>query len=127
MWGSSSKGFFNGFGLFPFDRRYPFVCHDSNGHILAGHNYDIKHEMTAMLMRSAAQKDSIPSLSLVDMGWFNYQKAQLSDGMHDNSLCISAPYLPVEVMNEKGLVICVLQLMNNSTNQDSGKKKPSLH
>ena len=100
-----------------------FLAHDSNGHILLGRNYDIKHEMTALLMRSAAQKDSIPSLSLADMGWFGYQKGDLNDGKHDNSLCIAAPYLPVEGMNEKGLAICVLQLMGCTTHQDTGKKK----
>ena len=100
-----------------------FLCHDSNGHILVGRNYDIKHEMTALLLRSATQKDSIPSLSLADMGWFGYQKGDLSDGKHDNSLCIAAPYLSVEGMNEKGLVICVLQLMGCTTRQETGKRK----
>jgi len=100
-----------------------FLCHNTEGHILVGRNYDIKHEMTGMLMTSKHQPDTIPSVSLVDLGWVNYQKGDLNDGKHDNSLCIAAPYIPVEGMNKEGLVITVLQLMAPGVAQDTGRKK----
>lgn len=100
-----------------------FMCHDRDGHVLVGRNYDIRHEMTGMLMYSKDQKDSISSLAMVDLGWMNYLKGDLNDGKHDNSLCILAPYLPVEGMNEEGLAIAVLQLMAPGVRQDTGKKK----
>ena len=100
-----------------------FLCHDTNGHILVGRNYDIKHEMTGILMTSKDQKDSIESFGLVDMGWFSFAKGDLSDGKHDNSVCIFSPYMPVEGMNKEGVVIAVLQLMSKGPHQETGKKK----
>ena len=100
-----------------------FSCHNSESHVLVGRNYDIKHEMTGMLLNSRNQKDSIPSMSMVDLGWLNYLKGDLNDGKHDNSLCIFTPFLPVEGMNKEGLCIAVLQLMAKGVAQDTGKKK----
>ncbi len=100
-----------------------FSCRDSRGHVLVGRNYDIKQEMTGLLVRSASQKGALPSFSLADMGWLGYRKGDLNDGKHDNSLCVAAPYLPVEGMNAEGLMIAVLQLMAPGARQDTGRKK----
>lgn len=92
----------------------------SDGHILMGRNYDFKRDTSAMLVY-CTPKDGYKSVALAALDNISANQPDIS--MAKKLACLTAPFICLDGMNEKGVSIAVLTLDSEPVNQDTGKQK----
>ncbi len=99
-----------------------FMARNKDGHVLVGRNFDFKHDLVSMLIRTSPEK-GFRTLCMSDLAFAEIKPGQFSDGVSDLTPAMMAPYVTMDGINEKGFFISVLQLRNVETHQETGKKK----
>ncbi len=89
-------------------------------HIVMGRNYDFKRDTSAMLVY-CTPKDGYKSVALAALD--NISANQPDVSMAKKLACLTAPFICLDGMNEKGVSIAVLTLDSEPVNQDTGKQK----
>lgn len=97
-----------------------FACRNAEGHVLVGRNYDFRHDM-ALLQMKTVSADGRKTMGMADLAWLGCPCGSLSDGTSDISQAVSFPYTMLDGINDKGLFIGVLQLKNTATAQERGR------
>ena len=92
----------------------------SDGHILMGRNYDFKRDTSAMLVY-CTPKDGYKSVALAALDNISANQPDIS--MAKKLACLTAPFICLDGMNEKGVSIAVLTLDSEPVNQSTGKQK----
>lgn len=92
----------------------------SDGNILMGRNYDFKRDTSAMLVY-CTPKDGYKSVALAALDNISANQPDIS--MAKKLACLTAPFICLDGMNEKGVSIAVLTLDSEPVNQDTGKQK----
>lgn len=109
----------------PFDFAIPeygcstFTAENSAGERLFARNYD--WEDSPMMMVRTKPKNGYKSISFVDLSNVGYSFDNLPDSIKNKFLCLAAPYIPLDGMNEKGVAIAVNSLTGNQTQQQTNK------
>lgn len=92
----------------------------SDGNILMGRNYDFKRDTSAMLVY-CTPKDGYKSVALAALDNISANQPDIS--MAKKLACLTAPFICLDGMNEKGVSIAVLTLDSEPVDQDTGKQK----
>ena len=92
----------------------------SDGNILMGRNYDFKRDTSAMLVY-CTPKDGYKSVALAALDNISANQPDIS--MAKKLACLTAPFICLDGMNEKGVSIAVLTLDSEPVNQSTGKQK----
>ena len=92
----------------------------SDRNILMGRNYDFKRDTSAMLVY-CTPKDGYKSVALAALDNISANQPDIS--MAKKLACLTAPFICLDGMNEKGVSIAVLTLDSEPVNQDTGKQK----
>ena len=97
-----------------------FVTKDEKGHVIYGRNFDFDYTPSLQLLTTP--KNGYRSISTVNLSFAGYTEDNLPDGISLQSfLALSAPYLPFDGMNEKGLAIALLAVPDYQYNSDESK------
>ncbi|MDY3781511.1 MAG: linear amide C-N hydrolase [Candidatus Faecousia sp.] len=96
-----------------------FSIRDEDGHIRMGRNYDFKNDTSAMLVY-CAPKDGYRSVATAALD--NVSANQPDAGLKKKLASLTAPFICLDGMNEKGVSIGVLTLDSEPTFQHTGKK-----
>ncbi len=99
-----------------------FKVRNKAGHVLVGRNFDYKHTPNTMLIR-VSPSAGYRNFGMCDLCFADFEQGQINDGKTDITKAIMFPYVTMDGINEKGVFICILQLKNAETYQNSGKKK----
>lgn len=95
-----------------------FCATDTAGEVLMGRNYDFKNDTSAMLVYCTPEK----GYKSVAMGALDNICANSPDsGSTRKITCLTAPFLCLDGMNEKGVSIAVLTLDSEPTYQKTGR------
>ena len=95
-----------------------FCATDTAGEVLMGRNYDFKNDTSAMLVYCTPEK----GYKSVAMGALDNICANSPDsGLNQKITCLTAPFLCLDGMNEKGVSIAVLTLDSEPTYQKTGR------
>ena len=89
-------------------------------HIVMGRNYDFKRDTSAMLVY-CAPKNGYKSVALTALD--NISANDPETGLKKKLACLTAPFICLDGMNEKGVSIAVLTLDSEPVNQNTGKQK----
>ena len=91
-----------------------------DGDYIFGRNFDYK--AIGMLVYTKPD-NGYRSISVVNLSFIDGYKegGNILDALFNKVLVMSAPYLPLDGINEKGLAIGILQISDNPTWQDTGK------
>lgn len=89
-------------------------------HIVMGRNYDFKNDSSAMLVY-CTPKDGYKSVALAALDNISANRADAS--MAKKLACLTAPFICLDGMNEKGVSIAVLTLDSEPVDQNTGKQK----
>ena len=89
-------------------------------HIVMGRNYDFKRDTSAMLVY-CAPKDGYKSVALTALD--NISANQPDANLKKKLACLTAPFICLDGMNEKGVSIAVLTLDSEPVDQNTGKQK----
>ena len=92
----------------------------SDRNILMGRNYDFKRDTSAMLVY-CTPKDGYKSVALAALDNISANQPDIS--MAKKLACLTAPFICLDGMNERGVSIAVLTLDSEPVNQDTGKQK----
>ncbi len=95
-----------------------FTLTDSEGSVHMGRNYDFKYDTSAMLVY-CNPKDGYKSIAFAALD--NIDANEPEDEIEERLACLTAPFICLDGINEKGLSIAVLTLDSEPTHQDSGK------
>lgn len=95
-----------------------FTLPTADGHILMGRNYDFKNDSSAMLVYTTP-KDGYKSVALAALD--NISANRPEESTAKKLACLTAPFICLDGMNEKGVSIAVLTLDSKPTVQDTGK------
>ena len=95
-----------------------FTAPTQDGHILMGRNYDFKNDSSAMLVY-CAPKNGYKSVALAALD--NISANRADESMAKKLACLTAPFICLDGMNEKGVSIAVLTLDSEPTAQDTGR------
>ena len=90
----------------------------SDGNILMGRNYDFKNDTSAMLVY-CTPKDGYASVAFAALDNINANTPDAS--MAKKLATLTAPFICLDGMNEKGVSIAVLTLDSDPTYQQTGK------
>ena len=104
-----------------------FVAVNDKGDLIFARNYDYVQNAQNILVHCAPE-NGYESVSIAAGGWLytadeNGKPIVLDDGKTDLSMLIAAPYLLMDGMNEKGVVICVLTVDGAGTVQADPEKQ----
>lgn len=94
-----------------------FTLQDSE-HVHMGRNYDFKNDTSAMLV-NCAPKDGYKSVAFAAMD--NVSANTPDAGIKARLASLTAPFICLDGMNEKGVSIAVLTLDSEPTRQSTGK------
>ena len=97
-----------------------FTAPTADGHILMGRNYDFKNDSSAMLVY-CTPKNGYKSVALAALDNISANRADAS--MAKKLACLTAPFICLDGMNEKGVSIAVLTLDSEPVDQNTGKQK----
>ena len=100
-----------------------FLTQDEDGHTLTGRNFD--YSETDLLVVYTNPADGYASIGMAPLASLNIG---ITDGIEATSqlgriLMLASPYMCVDGINEKGLMIAVLDLVPPRTRQNTGKPK----
>lgn len=98
-----------------------FVAENENGDIIFARNFDFTYAPSMQLYTKP--ENGYASVSTVNLSFAGYSEDNLpSDGISfNNFLTLSAPYLPFDGMNEKGVTIALLAVPEAQTKEDKDK------
>ena len=88
--------------------------------VLMGRNYDFKLD-TSALMVLCEPKDGYKSISFCALN--NISADQADASITKKMACLTAPFIGLDGVNEKGVSVAVLTLPSEPTMQDTGKPK----
>ena len=95
-----------------------FTAKAADEEVRMGRNYDFKLDTSALLVR-CSPRGGYKSIALAAL---NNIKADVPDASVSKRLaCLTAPFICLDGMNEKGVSIAVLTLDSEPTKQDTGK------
>ena len=92
----------------------------TDGNVLMGRNYDFKLD-TSALMVLCEPKDGYKSISFCALN--NVSADQADAGIAKKMACLTAPFIGLDGVNEKGVSVAVLTLPSEPTMHDTGKPK----
>ncbi len=92
----------------------------TDGNVLMGRNYDFKLD-TSVLMVICEPKDGYKSISFAALN--NVGADQATASLKKKMACLTAPFIGLDGVNEKGVSVAVLTLPSEPTMQDTGKSK----
>lgn len=95
-----------------------FCTQGTDGHTLMGRNYDFKNDTSAMLVY-CNPKDGYASVAFAALDNVNANTPDAS--MAKKLATLTAPFICLDGMNEKGVSIAVLTLDSDPTYQQTGK------
>lgn len=95
-----------------------FCTQGTDGHTLMGRNYDFKNDTSAMLVY-CNPKDGYASVAFAALDNINANTPDAS--MAKKLATLTAPFICLDGMNEKGVSIAVLTLDSDPTYQQTGK------
>jgi predicted choloylglycine hydrolase len=97
-----------------------FHASTPDGDSLFGRNFDYKS--IGMLVYTKPD-NGYKSISMVNLGFIDGYKegGTLLHALWNKVLVLSAPYIPLDGINEKGLAVGILQIFDKPTWQDTGK------
>lgn len=95
------------------------AVNDTNNSIM-GRNYDFKLDTSCMLVR-CNPKDGYSSIAFAALNNVGADKADAS--LKTRMACITAPFICLDGINEKGVSIAVLTLDSDPTDQNTGLQK----
>ena len=100
-----------------------FLTQDEDGKYFAGRNFD--YSETDLLTVYTHPKDGYASIGMAPLGSLNIGIPDGFDSMSNigRILMLASPYMCVDGINEKGLMVAVLDLDPPRVMQDSGKPK----
>ena len=95
-----------------------FSVHDNDGNVLMGRNYDFKYDTSALMVYCAPENGyrSVAFAALNNIGADDPEA-----GLSKKMACLTAPFICLDGMNEKGVSIAVLTLDSEPTFQQTGK------
>lgn len=96
-----------------------FSTKNTNNQFLMGRNYDFKYD-TSALMVYCQPKDGYKSVAFAALNNVNADDPQAS--LTKKMTCLTAPFICLDGMNEKGVSIAVLTLDSKPTKQETGKQ-----
>lgn len=99
-----------------------FSFHNADNEHLLARNFD--YPPSPCLVVKTHPSKGFKTIGIADLNvmLFGYKKRVLSKKKNKNNLLL-APYVVMDGMNEKGLVVSVLQLTDKITKQKTGKRK----
>lgn len=92
---------------------------DIDGNIIMGRNYDFKLD-TSCLMVKCEPKDGYKSISFAAL---NNISADVPESLTKKMACLTAPFIGIDGINEKGVSIATLTLPSEPTIHNTGKAK----
>ncbi len=95
-----------------------FSVQDTNGDSLMGRNYDFKYN-TSALMVYCKPKGGYKSVAFAALN--NISADDPEAGLKKKMACLTAPFICLDGMNEKGVSMAVLTLDSEPTYQQTGK------
>jgi hypothetical protein len=96
-----------------------FNAKTPGGGYLMGRNFDWGYAPSMLVWTTP--ENGYKSVSTVNLGFMSYDAEYLPDNYFKRFMTMAAPYVPLDGMNEKGLAIGVLQLMDEETEQNTEK------
>lgn len=96
-----------------------FTAQESDGTVRMGRNYDFKNDTSAMMVH-CKPKDGYESIGFTALD--NLQANQPGESMKKKLACITAPFICLDGLNEKGVSIAVLTLDSEPVFQSRGKE-----
>ncbi|MFT4107472.1 MAG: linear amide C-N hydrolase [Lacrimispora sp.] len=98
-----------------------FSAYTPEGDYITARNFDF--DDTPILILKTKPEQGYASISTVDLDYLGFGKEFMpSDaGLFDKALLVASIYAPVDGINEKGLSVSVLQIMDGPTVQNTGK------
>ena len=97
-----------------------FTLTDTDGKVHMGRNYDFKNNTSAMLVY-CAPKDGYKSMAFAALD--NVSANVPNENIQKKLSSLTAPFVCLDGVNEKGVSIAVLTLDSEPVNQDTGKQK----
>lgn len=94
-----------------------FLAHNEEGEAIFGRNFDLSYS-PAMMVKTKPE-NAYASISMVNLGFMGYGEGKLPDSFFSSITSLAAPYAPLDGMNEKGLMVGVLLIPTEETNQQS--------
>ena len=91
-----------------------------DSHVLMGRNYDFKLDTSALMVR-CEPKDGYKSIAFAALDNIGADEADAS--LKTKMACLTAPFICLDGVNEKGVSIAVLTLPSEPTIQNTGKPK----
>ena len=95
-----------------------FTLTDDNGQVHMGRNYDFKNDTSAMLVY-CAPKNGYKSVAFAAMD--NVSANQPDESVKKRLASLTAPFICLDGVNEKGVSIAVLTLDSTPVHQNTGK------
>ncbi len=95
-----------------------FSIKDTDSNVLMGRNYDFKNDSSSMLLY-CTPKDGYKSVAFAALDNISANAADSS--IKSKLACLTAPFVCLDGMNEKGVSIAVLTLDSEPTHQKTGK------
>lgn len=95
-----------------------FTMVEPSGNVLMGRNYDFKNNTSAMLVY-CAPRDGYKSVAFAALD--NASANQPLSSLSKRMACLTAPFICLDGMNEKGVSIAVLTLDSEPTHQKTGQ------
>lgn len=95
-----------------------FSVKDTDGDVLMGRNYDFKNDTSAMMVY-CTPKNGYKSVAFAALN--NIGADDPEAGVAKRLACLTAPFICLDGMNEKGVSIAVLTLDSDPTVQQTGK------
>lgn len=96
-----------------------FTAMAANGEVRMGRNYDFKLDTSALLVR-CTPKNGYTSIGLAALN--NVKADDPNESVSKKLACLTAPFICLDGINEKGVSIAVLTLDSEPTYQDTGKQ-----
>ncbi|MCQ2748954.1 MAG: linear amide C-N hydrolase [Clostridia bacterium] len=92
---------------------------DVDGNVIMGRNYDFKLDTSALMVK-CSPKNGYKSISFCAL---NNVSADRPESLSKKMACLTAPFIGLDGVNEKGVSIAVLTLPSEPTMHETGKPK----
>jgi len=97
-----------------------FIVRSENGDLIYGRNFDFSYAPSIQVITNP--KNGYASISTVNLSFVGYSQDHLPSGLNFKSfLALTAPYLPFDGMNEKGVAIAILAIPEADPPYDENK------
>lgn len=96
-----------------------FTLTAEDGEVMMGRNYDFKYDSSALIVY-CSPKNGYKSVACAALD--NVSANQAEKSLNSKLACLTAPFICLDGMNEKGVSIAVLTLDSEPTYQQTGKQ-----